>query len=230
MKRIYASLWIFVCLFAVTARAQDSVSATAQKNIVFDLKIVDIEGQTPEAMEAIARDQNRLNQVLSEGKAKLIAGTKVSALLNVKTSMRTGQRVPVQTASLPIFQSPGNHPANSQTPQQGSGAPQPAGGIPQIQYENTGLSLDFEPRLRPDGSIDLFFRIEMTIVSTETGRLTPTFITRTLTSSIKIKQNQPPIILEMFQNEFPAQSPAQTSPANALRGNFFILLSAKVVE
>ena len=230
MKKIYASLWIFVCLFAVTTRAQDSGLASAQKNIVFDVKVVDIDAQTSEAMEAIARDQNRLNQMLSEGKAKLIAGTKISTLLNAKTSMRTGQRVPVQTATFPTFQSLRNNNANSQPPQQGSGVPQPVGGIPQIQYENTGLSLDFEPRLKPDGSIDLTFRIESTTVSSHTGSLTPTFITRVLTSSIKIKQNQPPIILEMFQNEFPAQSSTQTSSANTPRGNFFILLSAKVID
>jgi type II secretory pathway component GspD/PulD (secretin) len=230
MKRIYASLWIFVCLFAVTARAQDGGLAAAQKNIVFDVKIVDIDAQTSEAMEAIASNQNRLNQMLSEGKAKLIAGTKVSALLNAKTSMRTGQRVPVQSATFPTFQSPRNNNANSQIPPQGSGVPQPAAGIPHIQYENTGLSLDFESRLKPDGLIDLIFRIEMTTLSSHTGNLTPTFITRILTSSIKIKQNQPPIILEMFQNEFPVQSSAQASPANPLRSNFFILLSAKVVD
>jgi hypothetical protein len=230
MKKIYAGLWIFVCLFAVPVSAQDSGSAPIPKNLVFELKIVDTEARTPEAIEEIARDPNRLNQMLGEGKAKLIAGTKVYALLNEKTSMRIGQRVPVQTASLPAYQAPRSHNTNEQNSQPAAGVPLAAAGIPQIQYEHTGFNLDFEPRLTRDGTINLIFRIEITVLSSESGRLTPTFITRNLSSVVKIKQNQSPIMLEMFQNDFLAQSSAQTTPANTLRGNFFILLSAKTVD
>jgi type II secretory pathway component GspD/PulD (secretin) len=230
MKKIYASVWVLVCLFAVTANAQDSTSAPAQKNIAFEIKIVDTDARTLEAMEEIARDQNRLNQLITEGKAKLVAGTKVVALFNERTSMRIGQRVPIQTATLPTFQAPGSNPANNQTPQPAVGVPQVAHGVPQIQYESTGFTLEFEPRVKRDGTIDLVFKIELTIVSTDTGRLTPTFITRNLMSSIKIKQQQPPIILDMFQNEFLSLPSAQPNPANPLRGNFFILLSARVID
>jgi Flp pilus assembly secretin CpaC len=230
MKKIYAGLWIFVCLFAVPARAQDSGSAQLPKNIVFELKIVDTEARTTEAIEEIARDQNRLNQMLSEGKAKLIAGTKVYALLNEKTSMRIGQRVPIQTASLPTYQPPRLQNTTGQNSQPAAGVPQATPGIPQIQYEHTGFNLDFEPRLTRDGTINLVLRIECTVLNTDSGRLTPTFVTRTLSSVVKIKQNQPPIILEMFQNDFLAPSSASPVAANTLRGNFFILLSAKSVD
>src|SRR5688572_13922964 len=117
MKKIYASVWIVVCLFAITASAQDSTSAPTQKNIAFEIKIVDTDARTLEAMEEIAKDQNRLNQMLSEGKAKLIASTKVYALFNERTFMRVGQRVPIQTATLPTFQPPRSNPAPNQTPQ-----------------------------------------------------------------------------------------------------------------
>jgi type II secretory pathway component GspD/PulD (secretin) len=230
MKKIYARVWIVVCLCAVTASAQDSTSAPAQKNIAFEIKIVDTDARTLEAMEEIAKDQNRLNQMISEGKAKLVASTKVYALFNERTFMRIGQRVPIQTATLPTFQPPGSNSANNQTPLPAVGAGQLAQGIPQIQYENTGFNLEFEPRVKRDGTIDLVYKIELTIVSTDTGRLTPTFINRNLMSSIKIKQQQPPIILDMFQNEFLSLPSAQPNPANTLRGNFFILLSAKVID
>jgi hypothetical protein len=230
MKRVYAGMWIFVCLFAVSARAQDANSAPPLKNIIFDVKIIDMDGQTPETMETIARDQDRLNQMLAEGKVKLIAGTKAYCLVNELTNVRTGQRVPVQTATFPVFQSPGNNKANSPAPQQGTDVPHLAAGIPQIQYENTGFNLNLEPRLKRDGTIDLSMRIELTMISTDTGRLTPTFLTKNFMGTIKLKQNQAPIILEMFQNEFPAQSSTRASSANALRSNFFILLSTKTVD
>lgn len=230
MKKTYASLWIFVCLFAVPASAQDPGAAPVQKNIVFEIKIVDTDARTLEAMEEIAKDQNRLNQMISEGKAKLVAGTKVVALFNELTSMRIGQRVPIQTASLPTFQPPGTNNTNNQTTQQAVGVPQVAHGIPQIQYENTGFNLNFEPRLKRDGTIDLIFKIELTLVSVDTGRLTPTFITRNLASAIKLKQNQPPIILDMFQNEFLSLPTVQATNSTTLRGNFFILLSARTID
>jgi hypothetical protein len=230
MKIIYASVWIFVCLLALPTAAQDSGSAPAQKNIVFEIKIVDTEARTLEAMEEIARDQNSLNQMISEGKAKLVAGTKAYALMNERTYMRIGQRVPIQTATLPTSQPPGSNNANNQTPQPAVGVPQLTQGIPQIQYENTGFNLDFEPRLKRDGTIDLTYKIELTIVTADTGRLTPTFITRNLMSSIKIKQNQAPIVLDMFYNEFLSLASAQANNATTLRGNFFILLSARTIE
>jgi hypothetical protein len=230
MKKIYASMWIFVCLFTAPVSAQDSGTAPAQKNIVFEIKIVDTEARTLEAMEEIAKDQNRLNQMISEGKAKLVAGTKAYALINERTYMRIGQRVPIQTATLPTFQPPASNPGNNQTPQQAAGVPQLAQGIPQIQYENAGFTLDFEPRLKRDGTIDLIYKIELTIVTADTGRLTPTFMMRNLMSTIKIKQDQPSIVLDMFHNEFLSLASAQANTATALRGNFFILFSARTIE
>jgi hypothetical protein len=230
MKAIYASLWIFVCLFAVPARGQERGAAQPQNNIVFDVKIVDTEARTAEAMEAIASNQNSLNQNLAEGKAKLVAGTKVHTLLNQRTVMRIGQRVPVQAASLPAFQPSSSNQQNFPPAQSTTGIVQGLALIPQIQYENTGFHLEFEPRLQVDGTIDLLFKIELTILSSESGRLTPTFITRNMSGVIKIKQNQPPMVLEMFQNDFSGQAPAQNSPANPFRGNFFVLLSAKTID
>lgn len=230
MKRLYASVWIFVCLFAVTARAQDAGSAAASKNVIFDIKIVDTNTQTPEELEAIAKDPNRLNQMLSEGKAKLIAGTKTYCVVNEQTNVRTGQRVPVQTATLPTYQPPRLSNLTNQAPQQPSEGQHIAVGIPQIQYENTGLNLTLEPRLKKDGTTDLVMRIELTMLTTDTGRLTPTFLTRNFMGVIKLKYDQSPMIIEMFQNEVPGQSSAQTNPVNAMRGSFFILLSAKIAD
>jgi hypothetical protein len=230
MKRIYATLWVVVCLFAVAARAQESSATPTPKNLVFDIKIVDTDAATLETMEVLAKDRNRLNQMLAEGKAKLVAGTKLYALINERTAMRIGQRVPVQTATFPAFQPPAGNRPNNTASQQALNLPFAAPGVPQIQYENSGLSLEFEPRLRRDGTIDLVYKIELTIVSSESGKLKPTFITRNITGVVKIKQNQPPIILEMYQNDFPAQASAATNPANSLRGNFFILFSAKEVD
>jgi hypothetical protein len=226
MRKIYASIWIFVCLFAGTAVAQDANSASTQKTVEVDIKIVDMEARTPEAMEEVRRDQKRWNQQISEGKIKLIASTRVLVLSNERSSVRIGQRIPIQTQSLPAFRPT----STTQTTQPTLEPLQTAVGVPQIQYENTGLNFEIQPRLRSDSTIDLFFKIELTGLSNDTGKLTPTFINRTLTNAIKVKPNQPTMIFEMYQNELLWAPPPQTNSSTTQRGNFFILLSAKVVE
>lgn len=227
MKNRYASIWVFVCLMAGTALAQDANPASSQKTIAVDIKIVDMEARTPEAIDELTNDQKRWNQLLSEGKVKLIASTKVLALSNERSLVRIGQRVPVQTHTLPAFRPPKNDGSSNQPSQ---ALNEIAVGLPQIQYENTGLNLEIQPRLRPDNTIDLFFRIEMTGLTTDTGRLTPTFLTRALSNSIKLKQNQPTMIFEVYQNELLWTPLAQANSNTAQRGNFFIVLSAKAIE
>jgi hypothetical protein len=227
MKNIYASLWVLVCLVASTAFAQDVNPASAQKTIVVDIKIVDMEARTPEAIDELTNDQKRWNQLLSEGKVKLIASSKILTLSGERSMVRIGQRVPVQTHSLPAFRPPKNDATTNQPSQ---ALNETAVGIPQIQYENTGLNLEIQPRLRQDSTIDMFFKIEMTGLTTDTGRLTPTFLTRTLSNLIKIKQNQPTMIFEVYQNELLWTPLAQANSNNTQRGNFFIVLSAKAIE
>src|SRR5689334_18507611 len=108
MKKTYAILWLFVCLFAVSARAQDSGAASTGKTIAFEIKIIDADTRTLEAVELIAKDPGKLTQMIAEGKAKLTASTKVQVLSGELAMVRIGQRVPVQTAAFPAFQPPRN--------------------------------------------------------------------------------------------------------------------------
>src|SRR5215510_7798263 len=84
----------------------------------------------------------------NKGKAKLLASTQVHVLDNEQNAVRIGQRVPIQTASLPTY-SPINASTNTTKGNALNPNDQTLGlnnvfgyGVPQIQYENVGLNID----------------------------------------------------------------------------------------
>src|SRR5438309_1058655 len=94
----------------------------------------------------------------NKGKARLLASTQVHVLDNEANAVRIGQRVPIQTASLPSYTSVSNQTAKQAANQAGVGQNDLSlglgaafgVGIPQIQYENVGLNLDITPNVYED--------------------------------------------------------------------------------
>jgi general secretion pathway protein D len=111
----------------------------------------------------------------NKGKAKLLASTQIHVLDNEANAVRIGQRVPIQTASLPSYQPiVGN---NNQNPGRGNnldnnvltgGLNNAFGyGVPQIQYENVGLNIDITPSVYED-DVQMKMKIETTSVDSST--------------------------------------------------------------
>jgi general secretion pathway protein D len=143
----------------------------------------------------------------NKGKAKLLASTQVHVLDNEANTVRIGQRVPIQTASLPSY--------NTVTPQSQRQAANQSGvstsdlnfglgnafgvGIPQIQYENVGLNLDITPNVYED-DVQMKMKIETTSVDSSTGKFTPTFNQRTMSSVARVKDGQTTMVAGVSQN------------------------------
>src|SRR5262245_9801171 len=122
------------------------------------------------------------NAFQSKLNAKLLASTQIHAFNNEESSARIGQRVPVQTAqAYPFGVQTGTNPTNP------NGFP--TGGFPVINYEPTGLTLNFTPIVFPNLDVQVKMKIETKDVSgPET--LTPTFTERTLTGTARVQNNR----------------------------------------
>ena len=142
----------------------------------------------------------------NKGKAKLLASTQIHVLDNEANAVRIGQRVPIQTASLPSYQPIAN---NNTNPGRGNnindslltgGLNNAFGyGVPQIQYENVGLNIDITPNVYED-DVQMKMKIETTSVDSSTGTLTPSFNQRTMTSVARVKDGQTTLVAGVSQN------------------------------
>lgn len=143
----------------------------------------------------------------NKGKAKLLASTQIHVLDNEANTVRIGQRVPIQTASLPSYGTPSNQSLKQAAQQSGVsqgdvnfGLGNAFGvGIPQIQYENVGLNLDITPNVFED-DVQMKMKIETTSVDSSTGKFTPTFNQRTMSSVARVKDGQTTMVAGVSQN------------------------------
>jgi len=139
----------------------------------------------------------------NKGKAKLLASTQIHVLDNEANAVRIGQRVPIQTASLPSYAPLSNNPGRGNNNNQGDltgGLNNAFGfGVPQIQYENVGLNIDITPNVFED-DVQMKMKIETTSVDSSTGTLTPSFNQRTMTSVARVKDGQTTLVAGVSQN------------------------------
>jgi len=143
----------------------------------------------------------------NKGKSKLLASTQVHVLDNEANAVRIGQRVPIQTASLPSFTNVSDNTRNRGTNQTGLASNDLSlglggafgVGIPQIQYENVGLNIDITPNVFED-DVQMKMKVESTSVDGSTGKLTPTFNQRTMTSVARVKDGQTTLVAGVSQN------------------------------
>ncbi|MEK6288487.1 MAG: secretin N-terminal domain-containing protein [Acidobacteriota bacterium] len=143
------------------------------------------------------------------GKAKLLASTQVHVLDNEQNTVRIGQRVPIQTASLPSYNTPtvsqpttGTGGTNNQTGNvnQNSFLGGAFGvGIPQIQYENVGLNIDITPNVYED-DVQMKMKIESTSIDGSTSSLTPTFSQRQMSSVARVRDGQTTLVAGVSQS------------------------------
>jgi len=139
----------------------------------------------------------------NKGKAKLLASTQIHVLDNEANAVRIGQRVPIQTASLPSYSplaTTPNTPGNNPNQANNFGLNNAFGyGVPQIQYENVGLNIDITPNVYED-DVQMKMKIETTSVDSSTGTLTPSFNQRTMTSVARVKDGQTTLVAGVSQN------------------------------
>jgi type II secretory pathway component GspD/PulD (secretin) len=193
-------------------------------------------------LESLAKDKARLDSLIAEGKARPVASLQMRTRSGEAASARVGQRVPIQTGTLPIYNAPADRQRRIVGQQTGADSGDVmvantggsfAAGIPQIQYENTGLNVDASPSIVAGDQIEIRLKIEMTGLDKSTGNFTPTFFQRTMNDIVRVRDSQTTLLLGLVQHEAlwpaPAQ-PARTQASDQSRGSFIVLLTARVLD
>jgi general secretion pathway protein D len=139
-----------------------------------------------------------LSAVQGKTNTRLIFSTQVHAFDDEKSETRIGAKVPVQTAAVFNGLSTGT-PAPGGTPNQGVTNPGVFGnGFPVIQYEDTGLVLDFKPKVYPNQDVQVTMNIETK--DTNGDSLTPTFTQRKISGVARIPNGKTMMIASISQD------------------------------
>jgi len=202
--------------------------------------MVEVNLNRTEDLERIANDKGRLDNLIAEGKARPVASLQMRTRSREQASARIGQRVPIQTSTLPSFGAPADrqrrivgqtNTGDANDALLASSGVYAAAGIPQIQYENTGLNVDALPSIVANDQVEVRLKIEMTGLDRSTGNFTPTFIQRTISDIVKVRLGETALVMGLVQHDalWPSQS-SRTQAADQSRGSFVILLTARVLD
>ena len=138
-----------------------------------------------------------LSALQRKNNARLVFSTAVHAFDDEKSEARVGARVPVQTASV--------YNGLTAAPTTGTGAGATASaanvfgnGYPVIQYEDTGLVLDFTPKVYPNQEVQVKMNIETK--DTDGNSLTPTFTQRKITGTARIPNGRTMMLASIGQD------------------------------
>ncbi|HEX7177879.1 MAG TPA: secretin N-terminal domain-containing protein [Pyrinomonadaceae bacterium] len=126
---------------------------------------------------------------------RLVFSTAVHAFDDEKSEARVGARVPVQTAS--VYNGLTAPTGTGGTPG-GSAANVFGNGYPVIQYEDTGLVLDFTPKVYPNQEVQVKMNIETK--DTDGNSLTPTFTQRKITGTARIPNGRTMMLASIGQD------------------------------
>src|SRR2546423_795334 len=142
---------------------------------------------------ALIMPSSVLTAFQSKNNSKLLASTQIHAFNNEESTARIGQRVPVQTAQA--------FPFGVQTGTTAPTAQQPfgSGGFPVINYEPTGLTLNFTPIVFPNLDVQVKMKISSKDVS-GANTLTPTFTERELTGTARVQNNRTMMLASVSQD------------------------------
>ncbi len=144
-----------------------------------------------------------ISALQSKDNTRLVYSTQVHAFDDEKSETRIGAKVPVQTAS--VYGGLTTGTANgSPTGLGGTTGGIFGGGYPVIQYEDTGLSLDFTPKVYPNQDVQVKMVIETKDTSTTgsgaASQLTPTFTQRRITGVARIPNGKTMMIASIAQD------------------------------
>lgn len=245
LMKYYSIALALVCLLAAQASAQEAKLTTrsVERTIVLDINMVEVNLNRTGDLEKLAKDKARLDSLIAEGKARPVASLQMRTRSGEAATARIGQRVPIQTGTLPFYSAPADRQRRIGGQQTGvdpndvvvagSGGAFTGAGIPQIQYENTGLNIDASPSIVANDQIEVKLKIEMTGLDKTTGNFTPTFIQRTVSDIVRVGQGETVLLMGLIQHEalWPAQAQSsRPQPADQSRGSFIVLLTARLLD
>lgn len=196
-RRLLTVLFMVCCAFAITASARgQGKSSTGARTIVLEVSIVATEGSQVNGIATTKAAREAVSRLIADGKANLIASLQVRARTGESFSAKAGQRIPIQTSTVPAFRTNERNSTDSRASLQSQGV---SIGVPQIEYEDTGLVVEGVAMQADDGLLEIKLKIELIGVDQSTGRLTPTLTQRTLTDVVKMKDNETAMLMGLVQ-------------------------------
>ena len=225
-RRLLVVALVFYCLVSIHSSVQ-AQTVPKPRGIVFELNIIETTGDPQKEISSLEAGADALNRLIAEGKAKLVASLQVRTRVGESFSARLGERVPIQTATLPAIRTSDRTPRDS-----GGSIQSQTVGIPQIAYENTGLALDGSSTGAGEGLLDIRLKVEMTGVDITSGRLTPTFTQRTFTDVVRMKESETAVLMGLVQPGGRQLSLEQiaSGASRAARVGLLVMLTTKPVQ
>jgi hypothetical protein len=225
-RRLLVVALVFYCLVSIHSSIQ-AQTVPKPRGIVFELNIIETTGDPQKEISSLEAGADALNRLIAEGKAKLVASLQVRTRVGESFSARLGERVPIQTATLPAIRTSDRTPRDS-----GGSIQSQTVGIPQIAYENTGLALDGSSTGAGEGLLDIRLKVEMTGVDITSGRLTPTFTQRTFTDVVRMKESETAVLMGLVQPGGRQLSLEQiaSGASRAARVGLLVMLTTKPVQ
>lgn len=229
-RRLSAAVLSVCCIVSITASVQgQEKSATGAQGIVLDLSIVETIGVQGNEIEKIKGTRDEINRLIADGNARLIASLQVRTRTGESFSTRVGQRIPIQTATLPALRTNERNSRDAREPLQSQGT---SLAVPQIEYENTGLVVEGIAIATGDGILDIRLKIEVTGLDQSTGNLTPTFTQRSFTDVVRMKESETAMLMGFVQptgRSLSLDQIASGATNRATRG-LVVLLTTKPVQ
>lgn len=145
---------------------------------------------------ALALPSSALTLLQSKSNSKLIASSQVRAFENETAQINIGQRVPIQTATLPT----GVGVINPNQPGQPGQPGQTFGGfgVAQFQYQDVGLNVDVQPQVFND-YVQMKVTIELSGIQAGPSSFNPIFTQRKIKGTTRIKEGDTGIIANVMR-------------------------------
>jgi len=224
MRRFSSGFLSICCVLFITAsiRAQ-SQSGTGAKAVSIEVLIIETDGARVNEISRTKPGKDEINRLIGEAKARLVANLEVRTRTGENFSAKVGQRVPIQTATLPAFR-PSGSTSDSRETQAISVV------VPRIEYENTGLVVEGMAMQSGDGLLDIKLKIELTGLDPSTGRLTPVFTQRTFTDVVRMKESETAMLVGLVQPRPPSLDQIASGTTNPAVSGMVVLLTTKPIQ
>jgi len=198
---------VFFLTVAASAQEPKQTSQSPARTVVIDIDVIDVNLDQRSEIEKIINDKRSLERLVVDGKARPIAGIQVRARSGEQATARIGQRVPVQAST---------------TTQ----------GTAQIQYENTGLNVDVQPRILESRRLEIKLHLELTAVVRNENPLAPTFVQRAISDVVSVLAGEPVLLLNVTQHEglLPPAPNTRSRPGAQVGGDFVVVLNARILD
>ncbi len=131
-----------------------------------------------------------LNLIKSAGNAQVLAKPEMRISEGEKAQLTIGDRVPIPTTTF-----------NTQTALGGTGAVLP---ITSFQYQDVGIKIEMEPRVHHNKEVTLKLTVEVSNLGTPVtfgGQTQPTISTRTISSTIRLKDGESNFLAGLIRND-----------------------------